>query len=146
MLDVCGIIHTNGGGQPHDAEGCVLPSGHDSPHEFVATDGERWQWETDLECACDWCMKCEGDYCTIYWRKADSGGEIEYQSWLAALASGVDLPPVHDAVWEALQRLIENAASLGPSSQEDAMVVARWRGQFVAARERAARVGGTDGR
>jgi hypothetical protein len=55
-------------------------------------------------------------------------------------ASGVAFPAVHDAVWEALQRLIENAASLGPSSQEDAMVVARWRGQFVTARERTAAV------
>jgi hypothetical protein len=54
-------------------------------------------------------------------------------------SDGVAIPPVPDDVWEALQRLIENAASLGPSSQEDAMVVARWRGQFVSAREAGAR-------
>lgn len=37
---------------------------------------------------------------------------------------------VSDGVWEALQRLIENAQSLGEASQEDALLVARWRGQF----------------
>lgn len=74
-----------GSTQPHDDDGCVLPMNHDGPHEFVARGGERWQWETDLECRCEWCLRCEGDYCTTYWLKADSGGEIEYQSWLAEL-------------------------------------------------------------
>ena len=37
---------------------------------------------------------------------------------------------VSDGVWEALQRLIENAASLGPASRDDALLVARWRGKF----------------
>jgi hypothetical protein len=75
-----------------------------------------------------------GQYVAVHgWKKAAADA-------LAKLgAPGVAIPPVPDDVWEALQRLIENAASLGPSSQEDAMVVARWRGQFVAAREAAAR-------
>lgn len=57
---------------------------------------------------------------------------------------GVALPAVPDGVWEALQRLIENAATLGPASKEDALLVARWRGQFVAARERNAGVSASD--
>jgi hypothetical protein len=39
-------------------------------------------------------------------------------------ASGEAVP---DGVWNALQRLIENGGSLGPASQEDALVVARHR-------------------
>ena len=39
--------------------------------------------------------------------------------------------PVPSGVWEALQRLIENAATLGPASQQDALLVAQWRGQFT---------------
>lgn len=69
-----------------------------------------------------------------------------YSAWKsmlrAAPTSPVPASQPGDAVWEALQRLIENAATLGPSSQEDAMVVARWRGQFVAARESASRADG----
>lgn len=34
---------------------------------------------------------------------------------------------VPSGVWEALQRLIENAATLGPASQEDALLVAKYR-------------------
>ena len=91
----CGILHGHGGPQPHDDNGCILPEFHDGPHEFVARDGEHWQWETDLECDCEWCSRAEGDYCTTYWRKADSAGELEYQSWLAVLRernAGVPLP------------------------------------------------------
>lgn len=42
---------------------------------------------------------------------------------------------VPDSVWEALQRLIENAASLGPASQDDALLVAKYRdrARFMAA-------------
>lgn len=66
---LCSIIHTNYGVQPHDADGCLLPMGHDGPHEFADPSGQHWLWETDLECDCEWCMSLEGDYCTIYWRK-----------------------------------------------------------------------------
>jgi hypothetical protein len=40
--------------------------------------------------------------------------------------------PVPDGVWEALQRLIENAAPLGPSSADDAFLVARYRHRLLA--------------
>lgn len=40
---------------------------------------------------------------------------------------------VSDGVWEALQRLIENAATLGPASREDALLVAKWRGRLLLA-------------
>jgi len=53
---------------PYDHAGCLLPEGHSGPHEFVDSDGVRWQWETDWECDCEHCLQCEGDYCTIYWR------------------------------------------------------------------------------
>jgi hypothetical protein len=65
----CDILHGDGVG-PKDKNGCRLPRNHGTePHEFVATDGATYQWETDLSCECDHCMKCEGDYCTIYWKK-----------------------------------------------------------------------------
>lgn len=57
----------------------------------------------------------------------------------AAMARGAepqgDPHRVPDAVWEALQRMIEDAQTRGPASKDDAMVVARWRARFVAARE-----------
>jgi hypothetical protein len=59
-----------------------------------------------------------------------------YKAAEAAHAHAAPQPPTpSDDVWEALQRLIENAAALGPASREDAIIVARWRGQFIAARE-----------
>jgi hypothetical protein len=87
----CGILHDSGP-QPPDDHGCILPDNHEGPHEYIARDGVAWQWETNLECDCEWCRRCEGDYCTIYWRKADSAGEREYQSWLAALAASAQEP------------------------------------------------------
>ena len=66
---VCGILHGEDTLGPADPDGCVLPDGHDGPHEFVAPDGQWWQWETDMACTCWHCMRCEGDYCTVYWRK-----------------------------------------------------------------------------
>ena len=44
---------------------------------------------------------------------------------LAALAQQEQGVP--DGVWEALQRLIENGGSMGPASQEDAILVAQYR-------------------
>jgi hypothetical protein len=88
----CGILH---GKEPsfHDDHGCVLPINHDGPHEFVDRDGQRWQWETDLACECEWCMRAEGDYCTIYWQKDEASGEAEFQSWLEVLRTrGVAIP------------------------------------------------------
>jgi hypothetical protein len=87
----CGILHGSGP-QPPDDHGCILPDNHEGPHEYIARDGVAWQWETNLECDCEWCRRGEGDYCTVYWRKADSAGEREYQSWVAMLAAGTQEP------------------------------------------------------
>jgi hypothetical protein len=46
-----------------------LSTGHTGPHEFVGADSVVYQWETDLECECSHCMRCEGDYCATYWLK-----------------------------------------------------------------------------
>lgn len=46
---------------------------------------------------------------------------------------------VPDAVWEALQRMIEDGLIKGEGSRHDAMVVQRWRAQFVPAREEASK-------
>ena len=65
----CGIFHGYDDSQAVDTEGCLLPTEHDGPHEFVAPNGQHWLWETDMECDCEHCMQLEGDYCTIYWKK-----------------------------------------------------------------------------
>jgi hypothetical protein len=49
-----------------------------------------------------------------------------------------------DGVHEALQRLIENAAVHGQASQEDAILVARYRDAALAARQAPGSVGGSD--
>lgn len=51
---------------PRDTCGCLLPIGHSEAHEFIATDGKRYRWETDWECECEHCMSGDGDFCTIY--------------------------------------------------------------------------------
>lgn len=70
---------------------------------------------------CDQCIALDAAY-----NCGHAAGKLEAQAAMAA---------VPDDVWEALQRLIENAASLGPASGEDARLVSSWRGQFVPARE-----------
>lgn len=65
----CGILHGSEAMLPVDNDGCLLEMGHDGPHEFVDPKGQHWQWETDMECDCEHCMRCEGDYCTVYWKK-----------------------------------------------------------------------------
>ena len=67
-VSACGTIFDNSGSPPHDKHGCRLHDGHDGPHEFVDTQGVLYRWETDWECDCEHCMRCEGDYCSIYWR------------------------------------------------------------------------------
>lgn len=75
MSPVCGVLHGEGMVQAVDTEGCVLPDGHDGPHEFVdARNGARWQWETNWDCQCQHCLEADGDFCTVYWRKAPSTG------------------------------------------------------------------------
>jgi hypothetical protein len=72
---ICGILHGDGYGAPDDKDGCILPVNHTGqPHEFVANDGTVYQWETDLECECDHCMRAEGDFCTTYWKKDQTNG------------------------------------------------------------------------
>ena len=70
----CDILHSVEISHPVDVHGCILPSGHDGPHEFKDEHGRLWQWETDLSCQCEHCMRCEGDYCTTYWRKEATHG------------------------------------------------------------------------
>lgn len=69
LVECCGLLHDGGVIGPEDPSGCLLPNDHDGPHEFEAIDGTHWHWETDMECACEHCMRCDGDYCTVYWRK-----------------------------------------------------------------------------
>ena len=66
---LCSILHGSESPCPTDTDGCVLVDGHDGPHEFVDPEGCAWLWETDLECDCEHCLRCEGDYCTVYWKK-----------------------------------------------------------------------------
>jgi len=66
----CGILFSNDVYVvPDDPEGCLLPHGHEGPHEFRQANGKIWQWETDWSCNCEHCQEGEGDYCTIYWQK-----------------------------------------------------------------------------
>ena len=50
---------------------CLLPEGHDGPHEFKLPDGITYCWEWDEECRCEDCMSNQDpqDACYIYWRK-----------------------------------------------------------------------------
>ena len=69
----CGIMHDRGEPFVIDSKGCLLAEGHEGPHEFADQRGQHWLWETDIECGCEYCMRCEGDYCTTYWRKPPNG-------------------------------------------------------------------------
>ena len=74
----CGLILGEliiGGREPDT--GCALNCGHIGPHEFTATNGQTWCWETNYDCDCEHCKvcpgsdcpECEGEFCTTYWRK-----------------------------------------------------------------------------
>lgn len=67
MTSACGLILADASFT--DTKGCVLPVGHDGPHECRDEHGRAWNWEADLECDCEHCRQCDGDYCTIYWQK-----------------------------------------------------------------------------
>ncbi len=67
MSHQCGMCLTDA--MVVDLNGCELPDGHPGPHEFKDSKGKVWCWITDLECTCEHCMQCEGDYCTEYWPK-----------------------------------------------------------------------------
>lgn len=64
---LCGVLLGNDETSPVDKEGCLLAVDHDGPHEFRDPRGLRWQWETDLSCDCEKCLRGDGDYCTEYW-------------------------------------------------------------------------------
>lgn len=64
---LCEILFSNDGLSPIDSHGCRLDCGHDGPHEFLDERGSVFHWETDLECDCEHCQRCEGDYCITYW-------------------------------------------------------------------------------
>tara|TARA_R110002033_G_scaffold136018_1_gene175692 strand:+ start:420 stop:644 length:225 start_codon:yes stop_codon:yes gene_type:complete len=69
-MHVCGIYFFSGhGGSATDATGCLLKDGHVGPHEFSEASGKVWQWETDMNCDCEHCQRCDGDYCSTYWKK-----------------------------------------------------------------------------
>ena len=54
------------------------------------------------------------------------------QAAISALAARQPVGYVPDGVWEALQRIIENSALHGPASNEDAILVARYRRHLLA--------------
>lgn len=66
-MAVCGIIHDITIGHEADVHGCILPLGHDGPHEFTSQGGQQYRWYTDMDCTCEHCMTEYGDFCTIYW-------------------------------------------------------------------------------
>ena len=69
-MSKCGILFVAQHlARPKDADGCRLPISHEGPHEFAASDGTVYQWETDWACECDHCRRSDGDYCEIYWKK-----------------------------------------------------------------------------
>lgn len=68
MSGLCGLMMVVGGALlPLDKEGCLLPAGHQGPHHCNTQDGPH-QWEVDLDCDCEHCQECDGDYCIVYWR------------------------------------------------------------------------------
>lgn len=70
----CGTLFSrNSAIEPDDADGCLLPDGHEGPHRFLDGPGQHYAWETDIECTCEHCMQGDGDYCSVYW-KVDAAG------------------------------------------------------------------------
>lgn len=78
MCQPCAVLFEDG--SPHDASGCLLTIGHDGPHEFIDDRGKVWLWETDLTCDCEHCMRCEGDYCSVYWERPQAAGASSRQT------------------------------------------------------------------
>jgi hypothetical protein len=64
----CAILFPSGRGHmPGDEHGCLLPNGHHEPHEFIADNGHRIAWETDMDCDCEDCQSDEPDnWCIVY--------------------------------------------------------------------------------
>ncbi len=70
--------------------------------------------------------------------------QAAWAGWQAALAATgkQHVGGVPDCVWEALQRIIENSALHGPASNEDAILVARYRRDLLASRQPAGQAPG----
>jgi|APEBP8051072266_1049373.scaffolds.fasta_scaffold00350_22 hypothetical protein len=67
MSGACGVLmRVDEVVLPRDEEGCTLPAGHAGPHLSSTPEG-AFNWEIDLDCDCDHCQQCEGDYCITYW-------------------------------------------------------------------------------
>ena len=74
------------------------------------------------------------------YRESEEEKQNELLARIIALEEKIDAmpqctqpaPSVPDGVVEALQRLIENGAVLGPASSEDALLVARYRQRLLA--------------
>ncbi len=62
----CGGLMARFPAAPRDEQGCCRPEGHAGPHLSMTSAGAV-EWEVDLECDCEHCLQCEGDYCEIYW-------------------------------------------------------------------------------
>ena len=90
-------------------------------------------------------LNCAGDQtiCTMRWPVAEAKNSrpdndvfhverVTHWMPLPDLPGAQPAPSVPDGVAEALQRLIENGAVLGPSSSEDALLVARYRQRLLA--------------
>ncbi len=97
-----------------------------------ALDAARYRWLTEDHADYTTRMRVEAIAVAMNIR-----GKGHTDAAIDAACAAMGTPPaaVPDSVWEALQRLIENAAVMGPGSRDDVLAVARWRGQFVAARE-----------
>ena len=90
-------------------------------------------------------LNCAGEQtiCTMRWPVAEAKNSrpdnktfhverVTHWMPLPELPGAQPAPSVPDGVAEALQRLIENGAVLGPGSAEDALLVARYRQHLLA--------------
>ena len=64
----CSVIHPPEFSNVRDPHGCILPMGHQGPHEFVSAGGAEYQWEESACVDCD-CDLEAGECCTEYWLK-----------------------------------------------------------------------------
>lgn len=64
----CGTMAPRRGLMPVDEHGCILPKGHEGPHQFMCEHGRVCFWHTDWGCVCDMCMTDESDdWCVVFW-------------------------------------------------------------------------------
>ena len=89
-----------------DANGCILPRGHEGEH-LSSTDEGLLEWETDMDCGCEHCMQCEGDYCVVFGPVVPASPEdvaalkpadLEVTQWPPAPTTGMHVGMAH-GVW-----------------------------------------------